>query len=108
MSNFDHAGDVALVAEDCGKLVGAALSRLCPDEEPAYGTIDAATPNLALAVAPEHRRNGLGTALLEGLFRKLTEARYSRVSLSVDTTNRHNDSKNTWDLLPIMSRSQNG
>lgn len=86
MSDVGRADDVVLVAANHGELIGAAWSRLYPDEEPACGTIDADTPHLTLAVTPEHPGDGVGTALLDNLFRRLTEAGYTRVSLSVDRT----------------------
>lgn len=87
ISDFGRRGDVAIVAEDDGHLIGAAWTRLFPEDNPAYGTIDAHTPDLAVAVQPECRGTGIGTAILKSLFQALTDAGYERVSLSVQRSN---------------------
>jgi len=66
--------------------VGAAWLRRFSAEGPGYGFVDEATPELSLAVLPEHRGQGLGTLLL-GRLLEAASLRYPAVSLSVDTRN---------------------
>lgn len=73
----------AVVAEINSEIVGMAWTRIMAD----YGHIDDATPSLAIAVLPEYRGRGIGTALLEQLLEKLRAAGYAAVSLSVQQEN---------------------
>ena len=76
-------GDLCLVAEAEGIVVGAAWSRIMED----YGHIDSSTPSLAISLLPEYRGRGIGTQLLNGLLLLLRENGYRRVSLSVQKGN---------------------
>ena len=61
---MSRTGDQGLVAEARGEPVGAVwLRRWTPDDR-GYGYIDPATPELSMAVLPEHRGRGIGTELL--------------------------------------------
>ena len=77
------AGDVCVVAERDGKLVGAAWTRIIP----AYGHVDDDTPELAMSVLAGYRKQGIGTALLLRLFKVLKERGYKQTSLSVQKKN---------------------
>ena len=79
----DIPGDVGVAAEGEDGLLGMAWARIIP----AYGHIDADTPELAVSVLPAHRNAGIGTALLEGLFDLLRAKGYRQTSLSVQTEN---------------------
>ena len=77
-------GDAGLAADVGGAAVGAGwLRRWTPDEH-GYGFVDAATPELSMALFPGHRGRGVGTALLD---RMLTAAGDAPVSLSVSLEN---------------------
>ena len=76
-------GDHGVVCELENTVVGMAWTRIMAD----YGHIDDATPSLAIAVLPEYRRRGIGTALLEQLLEQLRAAGYVAVSLSVQQEN---------------------
>lgn len=76
-------GDHGVVAEINSEIVGMAWTRIMAD----YGHIDDATPSLAIAVLPEYRGRGIGTALLEQLLEQLRAAGYVAVSLSVQQKN---------------------
>jgi len=76
-------GDCCMIAEADGKIAGAAWTRIIP----AYGHIDDDTPELAIAVLPEYRGQGIGTALLTRLFELLRGRGYKRTSLSVQKAN---------------------
>jgi ribosomal protein S18 acetylase RimI-like enzyme len=49
--------------------------------------VAADVPELSLAVAPDHRRRGLGRDLLEHALRQAKEAGHRQVSLSVEPDN---------------------
>jgi ribosomal protein S18 acetylase RimI-like enzyme len=51
-----------------------------------YGYVDAETPELSVAVLPEHRGRGIGTALVIRLL-ETARVRYRAVSLSVAREN---------------------
>ena len=76
-------GDLGVVAEINGRVVGAAWTRIIP----AYGHIDGETPELAVSVLPEFRGLGIGTKLLNKLFETLRENGYKQTSLSVQKDN---------------------
>ncbi len=75
-------GDAGFVAEFDGRAIGAAWVRQLSDDEPGYGFVDAATPELSIAVIEEHRGRDVGTTLMEALL-----AAVPRCSLSVDRRN---------------------
>ena len=56
-------------------------------EEPGYGFVDDQTPEVALAVVPDHRGRGLGGALLRELRESARSQGYSALSLSVENGN---------------------
>lgn len=85
VEGWGRRGDLGVVGgPDSG--AGAAWLRLFPAGNPGYGYVDDATPELAIAVAPQLRGSGLGTTLLRRL---LADARrhHDAVSLSVRQTN---------------------
>jgi GNAT superfamily N-acetyltransferase len=75
VEGWGRAGDTGFVANDAkhGTLLGAVWLRK-PSDKPD------APPELALAVKPEHRHHGIGTALLTQLVRANPDE--SRISLS--------------------------
>ncbi|MBU1227046.1 MAG: GNAT family N-acetyltransferase [Actinobacteria bacterium] len=81
---FGHQkGDQGWIAESpAAGLLGAAWVRQLPAEDPGYGFVDADTPELSIAVVPDRRSRGLGTALLGRLLGAVP-----RCSLSVDDRN---------------------
>ena len=83
IKDFGGKDDVGVIAEQDGKIVGAAWTRIIP----AYGNIDDKTPELAISVLPEYRGRNIGTVLMERLFELLRERGYSRTSLSVQKDN---------------------
>jgi len=76
-------GDLGVVAEQNGQMIGAAWTRIIP----AYGHIDDKTPELAISVLPEFRGNGVGMKLMKKLFTLLRENGYKQTSLSVQKDN---------------------
>jgi len=56
-------------------------------EEPGYGFVDDSTPEVAIAILPDHRGRGMGGALL-GEIRNVARSRgYGALSLSVEHGN---------------------
>jgi ribosomal protein S18 acetylase RimI-like enzyme len=84
---WGRPGDTAVIAIDKGFPVGAAWYRLFDRDQPGYGFVDEQTPELAIAVVPNARGKGIGTALLEALLREARAAGHRAISLSVDRTN---------------------
>lgn len=85
---WGREGDIAVVAESGGNIVGAAWCRLWINEEKGYGFIADDIPELSMAVIPEFRSKGIGTLLLEELFQQVKEAGYKSLSISVEKRNR--------------------
>jgi len=76
-------GDLGVVAEKNGQIVGAAWARIIP----AFGHINNETPELAISILPEFRSVGIGTKLMRKLFATLRANGYQRTSLSVQKDN---------------------
>lgn len=75
--------DHCLVAEVEGTAVGAAWARIVRT----YGHIDDTTPLLSISLLPEHRGQGIGTALMDRLLDHLRTLGHRRASLSVQKAN---------------------
>jgi ribosomal protein S18 acetylase RimI-like enzyme len=88
VAGWGRAGDLGVVAiESGGELaVGAAWSRLPGVEDKGFAYLDDETPELAVAVSPEHRGRGVGTALLKRLLSEAS-ALFPAVALSVSPDN---------------------
>ncbi|MEH2237814.1 GNAT family N-acetyltransferase [Nostoc sp.] len=81
----DDSGFVAIL-ESSNQPVGAAWLRLLTGENKGYGYVDDRTPELAIAILPQHRNKGIGTQLLTHLL-GATKTSYPSVSLSIRATN---------------------
>ena len=89
VEDWGRAGDIGLIVEDgSGRPLGAVTARFFDEAHKGYGYIADDVPELGMALLPEARGLGLGTALLEALFAKLREDGIERVSLSVDPDNK--------------------
>ena len=87
VAGWGRADDMGYLAVDAeGLLVGATWLRLFPADDPGYGFVDDATPELSVAVVPDCRGQGIGTRLLSTLLDAAAE-RYDAVSLSVQADN---------------------
>ena len=80
-------GDTVVIALVDGFPVGASWYRLFKAAKPGYGFVDEKTPELAIAVVPNARGKGVGSALLDALLERAREAGHEAVSLSVDKQN---------------------
>ena len=76
-------GDLALVAEVNGKIIGSVWVRIMND----YGHIDDETPSFAISLYKEYRNNGIGTALMKAMLNELKKAGYKQASLAVQKEN---------------------
>jgi len=84
---WGRPGDTAVIALVDGFPVGAAWFRLFRETSPGYGFVDEQTPELAVAVVPNARGKGVGSALLAALLERAGADGHKALSLSVD---RHN------------------
>jgi ribosomal protein S18 acetylase RimI-like enzyme len=64
--------------------VGAAWYRLFKEDNPGYGFVDEATPELSIAIVPSRRASGLGSELLEALLERARGEGHEAISLSVE------------------------
>jgi ribosomal protein S18 acetylase RimI-like enzyme len=85
---WGRPGDGGVVAEVDGEPVGAAWYRLFTVDQPGYGFVDEKTPELSIAVAPLHRRKGIGEAVLRAGMVQAREEGFQALSLSVAVHNR--------------------
>ena len=75
--------DHCIVADDGGKVVGAAWVRIMND----YGHVDDETPSVSISLYKEYRGQGCGTAMLRRLLALLKDKGYKKASLSVQKAN---------------------
>lgn len=83
---WGRVGDRGVVADMDGLSVGAAWLRLWSDGDHGYGYLSDEIPELAIALLPDYRAQGIGTALLKQI---LSTARrsYPGIGLSVRSDN---------------------
>ena len=88
ISGWGRSGDIGVVAEDeQGQPLGAAWYRFFSPEERGFGFVSQDVPELTVAVRPDARGRGTGTALLEALLARARTAQVSSLSLSVEEDN---------------------
>src|SRR3712207_6266663 len=89
LEGWGRPGDDAVVAVDSssGRRLGAAWYRLMTSEVPGYGYVDDSTPEVAIAISPDHRGRGLGGALLKEIRDGARSRGYRALSLSVEHGN---------------------
>lgn len=75
--------DHCIVAEDAGKVVGAAWTRIMDD----YGHVDDDTPSFAISLLRDYRSMGIGTRLMKRMLLHLKECGFEKVSLAVQKAN---------------------
>ena len=80
---FGDMGTVAFVNENA---IASAWLRLWTGDDGGFGYIDSTIPELAIAVLPEYRGNGVGTTLLKQVLRS-AQGIFPAVCLSVRADN---------------------
>lgn len=86
IEQWGRAGDMGAVAESSEKAIGAAWLRLWTGDDQGFGYVADAIPELAMAVIPTHRGQGIGTELLIQVL-KAAQPVYPAVSLNVRSNN---------------------
>lgn len=89
LDGWGRPGDAGVVAQDSdGTRVGAAWYRLFGAADRGDGILaQRDVPELAIAVAPEHRGRRIGEDLLTSLARRARDGEYQHLMLSVDPAN---------------------
>ena len=85
-SNWGRVGDLGCIAEKDQLHLGMAWLRLWSKSEKGYGYINDTIPELAIAVLPDYRGQGVGTSLLSQIL-AMAKNRFPAVSLSVRADN---------------------
>ncbi len=86
VEGWGRQGDIGAVAITAENAIAAAWLRLWADDDRGFGYIDPAIPELAIAVLPEYRGNGVGSRLLKQVL-ELSQGLFPAVSLSVRADN---------------------
>ena len=76
-------GDLAYVADDNGRVIGAAWTRIMND----YGHVDDETPSFAISLYKEYRGRAIGTELMIKMLELLKEKGFKKASLAVQKAN---------------------
>ena len=87
LAGWGREGDRALVSEENGVPVGAAWFRLWTEDDHSYGFAGEEIPEIAIAIDPAHRSQGIGRLLLDALIQAAREDGFSALSLSVSPAN---------------------
>jgi [ribosomal protein S18]-alanine N-acetyltransferase len=88
LDGWGRKGDLSLIATDeLDKPVGSVWIRLFDESNKTYGYVDNQTPLLGIAMLPEYRGKGIGTLLMDELFKEARALGYQKISLSVDPNN---------------------
>lgn len=87
LEDWGRSGDTAVIAKKDDTVVGAAWFRYWTDENHSYGYLSPNIPELALGVQPNHRRQGIGRAILNALLGAAHKQGISKLSLSVEQDN---------------------
>ena len=86
VSHWGRPDDMGWLAQQQTEGVGVVWSRCWTGSERGYGYVDDTIPELAIAVLPQYRGQGIGTRLLETLLANARH-RYPAISLSVRADN---------------------
>lgn len=86
IAGWPSEGDVGVVAEN-GAPVGAAWWRFLSADDPGYGFVGVAIPELSIGVVETARGQGVGTMMLAALIDEADRRGLSALSLSVEHEN---------------------
>jgi len=87
VEGWGRAGDHGVIAEADLEPVGAAWFRVFPDDDPEGGFVGGETPELLIALVPEHRGRGVGGQLIEALLDEARAERKATIGLNVPRAN---------------------
>jgi GNAT superfamily N-acetyltransferase len=87
VDGWPRDGDAGVVAAIGDRPAGAAWYRRFGSDDPGYGFVDAATPEVSIGVTPDCRGQGIGRALLSALIDRACEDGLEALSLSVSPRN---------------------
>ncbi len=87
LHNWGRHGDLALIVELKGILMGASWCRLFSKDHPGYGFVSENIPEMSIALLPPARNKGIGTKLLQEFIATVRAAGHPGISLSVDQRN---------------------
>ena len=87
VEGWGRPGDHGIVAECELEPVGAAWFRVFDEDDPEAGFVGGETPELLIALTPEHRGKGVGGLLLTALVAKAREEGMSSLGLNVPRAN---------------------
>jgi GNAT superfamily N-acetyltransferase len=82
VSNWGRRGDAGVMALEGPHAYGAAWFRLFTEDQPGFGFVDEATPELTIAVVPSRRGKGAGAELLQALLARARAEGSSATHLS--------------------------
>lgn len=88
VEDWGREGDLGYIAVNAaGKPAGSITIRYFDEGNKGFGYVSDDIPELGMALLPESRGQGLGTALMKELFRGMKERGIQKVSLSVAPEN---------------------
>ncbi|WP_438347963.1 GNAT family N-acetyltransferase [Paenibacillus sp. FA6] len=88
VDDWGKEGDMGYIAVNSeGHSIGSITIRYFNEDNKGFGYINNDIPELGMAIMPEYRGRGIGTALLKRLFDGMKERGIKRISLSVDPNN---------------------
>lgn len=87
VDHWGRPGDHGVVAEAALEPVGAAWCRIFPDDDPEGGFVGGETPELLIALTPEHRGKGVGGLLLSALLDRARQEGSASIGCNVLRSN---------------------
>ncbi len=87
VEDWGRPGDSGVIAEQGGQRIGAAWYRRFSASAHGHGFLDAAIPELTLAVLASCRGRGVGSSLVGALITRARTEGYAALSLSVEVDN---------------------